>query len=88
MCCTGSAIRHELLGLGLGLVLEDIGEQIDAGTMREYFIGTVLVSPTDQKNHYEVIDGQQRLTTFFLLLCTLGRKTDAHRPPLIPVLRQ
>ncbi len=52
-------------------LLEDIGEQIDAGTTREYFIGTVLVSPTDQKNHYEVIDGQQRLTTFFLLLCAL-----------------
>ena len=43
-------------------LLEDIGEQIDASTTREYFIGTVLVSPTDQKNHYEVIDGQQRLT--------------------------
>ncbi|MFL9951949.1 DUF262 domain-containing HNH endonuclease family protein [Paraburkholderia nemoris] len=52
-------------------LLEDIGEQIDAGSTREYFIGTVLVSPTDQKNHYEVIDGQQRLTTFFLLLCAL-----------------
>ena len=52
-------------------LLEDIGEQIDAGTTREYFIGTVLVSPTDQKNHCEVIDGQQRLTTFFLLLCAL-----------------
>lgn len=52
-------------------LLEDIGEQIDAGTTREYFIGTVLVSPTAQKNHYEVIDGQQRLTTFFLLLCAL-----------------
>ena len=52
-------------------LLEDIGEQIDVGTTREYFIGTVLVSPTDQKNHYEVIDGQQRLTTFFLLLCAL-----------------
>lgn len=52
-------------------LLEDIGEQIDANTTREYFIGTVLVSPTDQKNHYEVIDGQQRLTTFFLLLCAL-----------------
>ena len=38
-------------------LLEDIGEQIDAGTTREYFIGTVLVSPTEQKNHYEVIDG-------------------------------
>jgi hypothetical protein len=52
-------------------LLEDINEQIDAGSAREYFIGTVLVSPTDQKNHYEVIDGQQRLTTFFLLLCAL-----------------
>ncbi|HDO1322826.1 TPA: DUF262 domain-containing protein [Aeromonas veronii] len=52
-------------------LLEDIGEQIDVGTTREYFIGTILVSPTDQKNHYEVIDGQQRLTTFFLLLCAL-----------------
>lgn len=52
-------------------LLEDIDEQIDAGSTKEYFIGTVLVSPTDQKNHYEVIDGQQRLTTFFLLLCAL-----------------
>lgn len=52
-------------------LLDDIGEQIDAGTTREYFIGTVLVSPTGQKGHYEVIDGQQRLTTFFLLLCAL-----------------
>ena len=52
-------------------LLEDVDEQIDAGERREYFIGTVLVSPTDQKNHFEVIDGQQRLTTFFLLLCAL-----------------
>lgn len=52
-------------------LLEDINEQIDTGLAREYFIGTVLVSPTQQKSHYEVIDGQQRLTTFFLLLCAL-----------------
>lgn len=52
-------------------LLEDIDEQIDAGSTREYFIGTVLVAPTAQKNHYEVIDGQQRLTTFFLLLCAM-----------------
>lgn len=52
-------------------LLDDIGEQIDAGSSREYFIGTVLVSPMEQRNHYEVIDGQQRLTTFFLLLCVL-----------------
>lgn len=52
-------------------LLDDIDEQLDTGNSREYFIGMVLVSPTAQKNHYEVIDGQQRLTTFFLLLCAL-----------------
>ena len=52
-------------------LLDDINEQIDAGNSREYFVGTVLVSPLGEKNHYEVIDGQQRLTTFFLLLCAL-----------------
>ena len=37
-------------------LLEDINEQIDGGANREYFIGMVLVSPTDQKNHFEIID--------------------------------
>ncbi|HKL85765.1 MAG TPA: DUF262 domain-containing protein [Treponemataceae bacterium] len=52
-------------------LLEDINDEIDASSTKEYFIGTILVSPSTQKNHYEVIDGQQRLTTFFLLLCAL-----------------
>jgi hypothetical protein len=52
-------------------LLDDINEQIDVGNSREYFVGTVLVSQLGEKNHYEVIDGQQRLTTFFLLLCAL-----------------
>ena len=38
----------------------------------EYFIGTILVSSRDEeKDHYDVIDGQQRLTTNFLILCAL-----------------
>lgn len=52
-------------------LLDDIDEQIDAANDREYFIGTVLVAPTGERGHCEVIDGQQRLTTFFLLLCAL-----------------
>ena len=52
-------------------LLDDINEQVEARTDKEYFIGTVLVSPTDQKGQFDVIDGQQRLTTFFLLLCAL-----------------
>lgn len=55
-------------------LLEDINEQLDGGSNTEYFVGTVLVSPGPQKNHYEVIDGQQRLTTFYLLLCALRHR--------------
>jgi hypothetical protein len=55
-------------------LLEDVDEQFDTGERREYFIGTVLVSPTQPKNHFEVIDGQQRLTTFFLLICALRQR--------------
>src|SRR3954447_21262419 len=61
-------------------LLDDIDEQIDGGSAREYFIGMVLVSPTEnEKQHFEVIDGQQRLTTFFLLLCAL--KQHFHAEP-------
>jgi hypothetical protein len=55
-------------------LLEDIDEQIDSGSDKEYFVGMILVSPGSQKNHFEVIDGQQRLTTFFLLLCPLRHR--------------
>ena len=55
-------------------LLQDIDEQQDLGPAHEYFVGTILVSPTDQNNHFEVIDGQQRLTTFFLLLCALRHR--------------
>lgn len=54
-------------------LLDDIDEQIDGDSDLEYFIGTVLVSPVKPNNHYEVVDGRQRLTTFFLLLCALRR---------------
>lgn len=55
-------------------LLEDIDEQIDSGSDKEYFVGMILVSPGSQKNHFEVIDGQQRLTTFYLLLCALRHR--------------
>jgi hypothetical protein len=55
-------------------LLEDINEQIDSGSDTEYFVGMILVSPGPLKNHFEVIDGQQRLTTFYLLLCALRHR--------------
>ena len=38
-------------------LLEDINEQIDTNSEQEYFIGTILVSPTKENTHYEIIDG-------------------------------
>ncbi len=55
-------------------LLEDIDEQLDTADRREYFIGTILVSPGELRGHFEVIDGQQRLTTLFLLLCALRNR--------------
>lgn len=52
-------------------LLEDIDDEIGGSSTSEYFIGTILVSPNLEKNHFDVIDGQQRLTTFFLILCAL-----------------
>lgn len=52
-------------------LLDDLNNEIDNASTTEYFIGTILVSPTNQKKQFDVIDGQQRLTTFFLMLCAL-----------------
>ena len=51
-------------------LLEDISDESSL-SKQPYFIGTILVSPSDEINHFEVIDGQQRLTTLFLLLCAM-----------------
>ena len=55
-------------------LLDDITDQMAIANGQDYFIGMVLVSPGNKKTHYDVIDGQQRLTTFFLLLCALRHR--------------
>ena len=51
----------------------DMKEQPDA----KYYLGTLIVSHREGK--YEVIDGQQRLTTLFLLLKCLEERGDVPR---------
>lgn len=61
-------------------LLEDIHEQIESSSS-DYFIGTILVSQRKgEKGHFDIIDGQQRLTTAFLILCALRVlfKSKAH----------
>ena len=51
-------------------LIEDIESSIDCPN-KNYFLGNLIVNQTDN-NVYEVIDGQQRLTTLYLLEKYLG----------------
>ena len=48
-------------------LIEDISDITDE---TNYYIGSLIVSKQDQK--YEVVDGQQRLTSLYLLMNCLG----------------
>lgn len=63
-------------------LLDDINEQVDGSDDSEYFVGTVLVSKHASSGNHEVIDGQQRLTTFFLILCALRAQVTSDDPQL------
>jgi len=49
---------------------------MDGNSKTEYFVGTVIVTPKGSINQYDVIDGQQRLTTFYLILCAIKALFD------------
>lgn len=53
-------------------LLSDLLEDYQGENTNHYFCGSiVLVKPTNQRDRYDIIDGQQRLTTFMLLLAVL-----------------
>lgn len=47
----------------------------EAKTGSDYFLGTIVSYQNDEKNQ-EIIDGQQRITSFFLMLRAFYRKLD------------
>lgn len=51
--------------------MEDINEEFRSSGGSEYFIGSFVVC--ENNGHYEVIDGQQRLTTLFACLCAFRK---------------
>lgn len=66
-------------------LLNDINAEMastNTTTAPEYFIGSIVVCPTDD-GVLELIDGQQRMTTLFLVLCAIrDRITDlGEKPP-------
>ena len=57
--------REEICAL-----IKDVHDSMDTGK-NVYYIGTLVTYKRDE-NKYEVIDGQQRLTTIFIILKALG----------------
>ena len=54
-------------------LLDDIND-IDINKTKKYYLGNLIVNERSI-NCFEVIDGQQRLTTLFLLLCFLNNQS-------------
>jgi len=54
-------------------LLEDITEEYQNSRNSEYFIGSIVVCERDNDKRFEVIDGQQRLTTLFVCLAAFKK---------------
>ena len=50
-------------------LLSDLLEAFEEDNKKPYFLGTIVTCDTGSQ--FELIDGQQRLTTFFLMLCAV-----------------
>ena len=57
---------------------QDIEDFIDSGLEDPYFFGTIIVdcSDADHSGSFSLIDGQQRTTTFLLLLKALQLRLE------------
>ena len=55
---------------------QDVESFIDSGANDPYFFGTIIINCLDADNCFNLIDGQQRTTTFLLLLKAMLIKID------------
>lgn len=53
-------------------LLDDIYEEFDFNPNKEYFIGSTVVFKNND-GFYELIDGQQRTTSIFLIICAFKK---------------
>ena len=65
-------------------LLQDLIESFQENPNKEYYLGSIVVCQNED-GFYELIDGQQRITTFFIMICAfrqiynqLKLDTDIH----------
>ena len=59
-------------------LIDDLYYAFENKQNSEYFLGALVLKRTTEKEfrEYEILDGQQRLTTIFLLLIAIYHKSD------------
>lgn len=69
----------------LGVLIDDLVGSYTNNKEDEYFCGSIVIAENQKDNRWDVVDGQQRLTSFIILACTilklyknsLGQKSKA-----------
>ncbi|GAA8659906.1 DUF262 domain-containing protein [Helicobacter pylori] len=69
----------------LGALIDDLVGSYTNNREDEYFCGSIVIAKNQKDNRWDVVDGQQRLTSFIILACTilklyknsLGQKSKA-----------
>ncbi len=69
----------------LGALIDDLVGSYTNNREDEYFCGSIVIAENQKDKRWDVVDGQQRLTSFIILACTilklyknsLGQKSEA-----------
>ncbi|GAA8619292.1 DUF262 domain-containing protein [Helicobacter pylori] len=69
----------------LGALIDDLVGSYTNNKEDQYFCGSIVIAENQKDNRWDVVDGQQRLTSFIILACTilklyknsLGQKSEA-----------
>ncbi|GHR18412.1 hypothetical protein JP0092_11400 [Helicobacter pylori] len=57
----------------LGALIDDLVGSYTNNKEDEYFCGSIVIAENQKDNRWDVVDGQQRLTSFIILACTILR---------------
>jgi hypothetical protein len=57
-------------------MLRDIGHLLDGGAEHSHYTGTLVLSRSCSRDRYDIVDGQQRLTTLVILISEISRRLE------------
>jgi len=59
-------------------LIQDIVDSLEKDSSANYYLGSLIIDEREIDGKFETIDGQQRLTTLFIILCALKNEVFKH----------